>query len=154
MATGDRIQTFSEFWVYYIGEHRKPACRMLHFVGTSAFLVSLIVSVLANPIRMGSCLVAGLIVAFLARRLESKRKAAAEAVSIAALWILGSPWVAAGIVSAYFFAWIAHFKIEHNRPATFEYPLWSLFGDFKMVGCMLTGRLWSGDPLRVPNVSS
>lgn len=33
-----------------------------------------------------------------------------------------------GIVSAYGCAWIGHFFIEKNKPATFKYPFLSLLG--------------------------
>ena len=46
-----------------------------------------------------------------------------------------------GLIPGYGGAWIGHFFIEKNKPATFEYPLWSFIGDYKMVAMMLAGRM-------------
>lgn len=46
-----------------------------------------------------------------------------------------------GFVCGYAFAWIGHFFIEKNRPATFKYPLKSFISDWKMFYYILTGRI-------------
>ena len=57
-------------------------------------------------------------------------------------FIAVGPWwlFPLGFVFGYGCAWIAHFAIEKNKPATFEYPLWSFIADYKMIGLMLTNR--------------
>lgn len=51
------------------------------------------------------------------------------------LWFL-IPMIAA----TYAAAWVGHFFIEHNTPATFKYPLWSAASDFMMFFGMIAGR--------------
>ncbi len=45
-----------------------------------------------------------------------------------------------GLISGYAFAWLSHFAIEKNKPATFKYPLWSFLADYKMAFMTITGR--------------
>lgn len=39
MAT--EFHTFADFYPFYLGEHRDPTCRRLHFIGTLLVLVTL-----------------------------------------------------------------------------------------------------------------
>jgi hypothetical protein len=98
-----QFKSFVEFWPYYLGEHSKPATRLLHCVGSLAGI--------------------GIVIAF---------------VAIGRWWLFPL-----ALIPGYAFAWIGHFFIEKNRPATFTYPLWSFMGDWKMLALMLTGRLKS-----------
>ncbi|HEX3769303.1 MAG TPA: DUF962 domain-containing protein [Polyangiaceae bacterium] len=57
------------------------------------------------------------------------------AVTFNPAWLLLAPVVGYGP------AWAGHFVFEKNKPATFEHPLWSLRGDFKMYALALRGRM-------------
>lgn len=36
-------------------------------------------------------------------------------------------------IVGYGFAWVGHFFFENNRPATFQYPIYSFFADWVML---------------------
>jgi len=101
-----QFDSFESFWPYYLAQHRHPATRACHFVGTTAAMASGIAGIATgNPLFF------------------------------AAMPLLG-----------YGFAWGSHFLIEHNQPATFHWPVYSLEADVKMYTSMARGQLWSGDP--------
>lgn len=61
---------------------------------------------------------------------------------LAAAILAGNAWWLLGIpLSGYGFAWVGHFAFEHNRPATFRHPFYSLAGDWVMFWQILTGRI-------------
>ena len=52
------------------------------------------------------------------------------------LWLL----IAAPAIG-YAFAWYGHFFIEHNTPATFGHPFYSLAADYRMLFLMMAGKM-------------
>ena len=50
-------------------------------------------------------------------------------------------WIFIAVVVPYALAWISHFFVEHNKPATFEHPFWSWWADQRMMFLTLVGRM-------------
>lgn len=95
------FRRFSEFYPYYLSEHKDPVCRRLHYMGSTLVLVILVT------------------------------------LAVTGLW---SYWWLM-LLAGYGFAWVGHFKFEHNKPATFKYPFYSLAADWVMYKDFLTGQL-------------
>jgi hypothetical protein len=96
-----KIETYHEFWLYYLREHGKRETRALHFLGTALAIV----------------------------------------LFAAAVHYRDWTFALGAVISGYLFAWIGHFFVERNKPATFTYPLWSLISDFRMFFTFLAGGL-------------
>ena len=64
-------------------------------------------------------------------------------ISITVFSILTQNWIylLLGPLCGYGFAWVGHFIFEKNKPATFQYPLFSLASDFIMFYDIITFRI-------------
>ncbi len=143
-----RIATLSEFWPYYLSEHRDPRSRALHFVGTTGFFLVVAANLWRSPVWFGLALLVSIATGWVGSQwVERGRPAFLPAAVIVVVCAVASPPILLGVGFAYTCAWIGHFRIEGNRPATFRYPLWSLLCDFRMWGRMATGHWWTGDPV-------
>jgi hypothetical protein len=105
------IDNYQKFWLHYLHEHGRPETRDLHMVGTGLALVLLATA----AVSLG---------------------ADPEDRPVSPLALLG-----AAAVAGYGPAWLGHFFLEKNRPATFQHPIWSLFSDLRMTWMWATGKL-------------
>jgi hypothetical protein len=137
------FRSFSAFYPFYTSEHSDRVNRQLHFVGTSLVLLlfacfprSLPSVLLATVVGMVACpLLAGLSHGFVEFGLVLLVFLVAHKLSTGRLGVA----VLVPLIG-YSFAWVGHFFHEHNRPATFIYPTYSLLGDFTMWGRIVVGQ--------------
>jgi hypothetical protein len=52
-----------------------------------------------------------------------------------------SKFLGLALVGSYGSAWLGHLMFEHNKPAAFDNPLWSLRADLMMYKLWLDGKL-------------
>ena len=72
----ERIGSLDAFWPYYLGEHRNPVDRILHFVGTSWFFLVLIGCFVSSPLWFPVAFVLGAGATWYgATRMEAQRAA-------------------------------------------------------------------------------
>jgi hypothetical protein len=74
------------------------------------------------------------------RRLHFVGSSIAACLILAALITRDGWLLAIAMLQGYAFAWVGHFFFEHNKPATFKYPIFSLMGDWRMWWETLTGK--------------
>jgi len=85
-----RIQTFEEFWPFYLREHSNRVCRGLHYVGSTLALVWLGMTVaLANPWFLLAALVNGYAFAWIGHFFFEKNRPATFKYP---LWSFAGDW--------------------------------------------------------------
>jgi hypothetical protein len=75
------------------------------------------------------------------RRLHFVGSSLGLACVVAAIVTRNGWFIALAFVVGYAMAWAGHVLFEKNRPATFQYPLYSFAGDWAMFYDILTGRI-------------
>jgi hypothetical protein len=75
------------------------------------------------------------------RRLHFVGTSIAAVLLVTALLNAAPGLIVVALLQGYAFAWVGHFFFEHNKPATFQYPLFSLMGDWRMWFDILRGKI-------------
>lgn len=141
-ATTKPFTTFEDFYPVYLEQHAEPRTKLLHAVGTGIAGVQVVL----EPRLAVAAIWSSAASLCMFRLCIGMHDGFAElGVGIATVVLVtraltGSMRPAVVVLcSGYSFAWAAHRFVEMNRPATFTYPTYSLWGDLRMLGEVMTG---------------
>ena len=104
---------FGSFYLFYLSQHMRTGTRAVHYFGTWTILI-------------------GTALAFAGPSL-----ATSGFLTTNARWFL----IPGTMAYMYLTAFISHWTIEKNQPATFVYPWYSVFGDLYMFWRMTTRQI-------------
>ncbi|GAB5037172.1 Hypothetical protein NocV09_06500040 [Nannochloropsis oceanica] len=139
MLGGKRARQYESFDAFYKGMYRKEHSddknRYLHFIGTTIALAS----AAAEPTLFLAALAAVVVGLNVFELTYMRSNGAIEGAAMLLAYLslayiprrsLRRPLLT--ILCGYACAWVGHFVIEGNKPATFTYAVFSFIGDFRM----------------------
>ena len=128
--------TFEQFYPHYLREHSQQTTRQWHYFGTTLVVLYL----LSHPVLLLPILAGGLSAYASMPFFRNLSTGVFEIVILMVIYLIGGKLLTgslkktfAPLLLGYGFAWVGHFYFEHNKPATFVYPTFSLLGDFRML---------------------
>jgi hypothetical protein len=138
-------ETFEEFYPHYLREHSQKTTRQWHYVGTGLFVLYM----LTNPLLLIPISAGGLAAYSVMPFFRHLSNGLNEMILFGIIYLIGGRLITRSfkktlipLVLGYSFAWIGHFYYEHNKPATFIYPTFSLMGDFRMIFDAIKGQFF------------
>jgi hypothetical protein len=128
------IAEFRDFFPFYLSEHQDGVNRLLHVVGTTLTILTILYLDKRLLLSFASAIAVGLVVQIMTQGLAT---GLVEFGTVLATFLLLNRiflkrWGFQVVLIGYAFAWVGHFFFELNRPATFIYPTYSLLSDFYM----------------------
>jgi hypothetical protein len=100
------FKTYEEFWPFYVAEHSDPACRAMHFAGTSAALAALAAGMIASRWWLAATPLAGYVFAWVGHLLFQKNRPATFRYPL---------WSLRGDFRMYRYMWLGRMREEVAR---------------------------------------